>query len=135
MFLCLSRAALKNILTQLYINSVFLKLQPSPLITECVNPTRTTKGVITSAFTALASQTTRPTCSAATTTTPPSNTAATKQSSRCSCRSTSRPLQTVMHTSKSKKGEKIITVQEIQNEEMVSRNMRRGSRAVTSEVY
>lgn len=77
----------------------FPPLQPSLLITECVNLTLTTKGGTTLAFTAHASQTTRPICSAATTTTPPSSTAATRLSSSWSCRSTSPPPLMVMHTS------------------------------------
>lgn len=78
----------------------FANLQPSQLISECVNRTPTTRGATTSAFTVHASRTTSPTCSAATTTTPPSNTAATRLSSRWSCSSTSPPPQMVMHTSK-----------------------------------
>lgn len=76
--------------------------QPYQLITGCVNPTPTTRGATTLAFTAHASQTTRPTCSAATTTTQHSNTAATRVSSRWSCSWTSLPLQTDMHTSESR---------------------------------
>ena len=77
-------------------------LQPSLHISECANPTPTTRGVTTLASTAHASQTTRPTCSAVTITTRPSSTAATRQSSRQSCRSTWPPPQMAMLTSKSK---------------------------------
>lgn len=64
-----------------------------------VNPTLTTRVATTLAFTAHASPTTRPTCSAVTTTTPHSNTAATRRSSRWSCSWTSPPHQMDTHTS------------------------------------
>lgn len=76
--------------------------QPFQPITECVNPTPTTRGAITLAFIAHASRTTRPTCSAAITTTLRSNTAATRPSSRRSCSSTSPPPQMDMLTSELK---------------------------------
>lgn len=90
-----------SLLTTLHYSLSSSTPQPSQLITGCVNPTLTTRGVTTLAFTAHASQTTRPTCSAATTTTLLSSTAATRLSSRWSCRSTSPPPQMDMHTSES----------------------------------
>lgn len=84
-------------------------LQFSLLITGCVNPTPTTRAVTTLAFTAHASRTTRPTCSAVITTTRLSSTAATRLSSRLSCRSTSPPPQTDTHTSELQPLSQILT--------------------------
>lgn len=73
--------------------------QSCPHISGSVSLTQTTKAATTSVSTAPGSQTTRPSSCAVTITTRSSNTAATRRSSRRSCRQTSRPAPRATCTS------------------------------------